>query len=213
MQSRLHLILGNHDVQGNRRDRVEKDGIVAREGLILRHARTGQRVFVVHGHQADLMSDQFNIMGRFLVRYIWKYFKFLGFGKATGRAQDIQKLLALGPKGILGWLRSQETKIEQRLIERSNGTVEQRIIEWLQSHWHVTICGHTHRPMCAGYGAPPYFNAGSCVYPGYLTGLEIQDGEIMLVKWSARSETRPGGEMLITERELMEAPRKLRLFG
>jgi len=183
-QDRLHLILGNHEIQGNRRDRVEKDGIIAREGLILHHSRTGQRIFVLHGHQADFKSDRLYIASRFAVRYIWKLLQFLGCRNGTGQPGATQR---------------------QRKIDR-------RITEWVQVHRHIIICGHTHRPLCPAYGAPPYFNTGSCVIPGTITGLEIQDGEIMPVRWSTRAETRQR-EVPDTERELMAPPRKLRLLG
>ena len=183
-QSRLHLIVGNHDIQGSQRDRVEKDGIIAREGLVLRHSRTGQRIFVVHGHQVDFKSDRLYIVGRFVARHIWKRLQLLGFGSGPSRADDT----------------------------RNRGKIRHRMIEWLQARRQIVICGHTHHPACAAYGAPPYFNTGSCVYSGYITGLEIQNGEIMLVRWSTRPEMRPGGTLHV-ERELMAPPRKLRLFG
>jgi UDP-2,3-diacylglucosamine pyrophosphatase LpxH len=183
-QDRLHLILGNHDIQGCRRNQVEKDGIIAHEGLILDHSRTGQRIFVLHGHQADLKSDRFCVASRFAVRYIWKLLRFLGIRNGTGRTGDTQK---------------------QNRIDR-------RITEWVQAHRQIVICGHTHRPMHAAYGAPPYFNTGSCVIPGTITGLEIQDGEIMPVRWSTRPETRQKGALVIA-RELMATPRELCMFA
>jgi UDP-2,3-diacylglucosamine pyrophosphatase LpxH len=183
-QDRLHLIVGNHDIQGRQRDRVERDGIIAREGLILCHSNTGQRIFVLHGHQADFKSDQLYAASRFAVRYIWKLFQFLGFRNKTGRE-------GVTPK--------------QKRIDR-------RITEWVQAHQHVVICGHTHRPMYPAYGAPPYFNTGSCVIPGTITGLEIQNGEITPVRWSTQPETRQGEAQGIV-RELMGSPRRLRALG
>jgi len=184
LQNRLHLIVGNHDIQGSQRNRVEKDGMIAHEGLILRYSRTGQRIFVVHGHQADFKSDRFYVASRFVARYIWRRVQLLTLGSRPSRAGD----------------------------SRNRGKIRQRITEWMQANRQIVICGHTHRPMCAAYGEPPYFNTGSCLYSGYITGLEIQNGEIVLVKWSIRPEARQG-EALRIERELMSPPRKLRLFG
>ncbi len=205
-QGRLHLILGNHDIQNGRRDVVEKDGIVAHEGLVLRHSRTGQRLFVAHGHQADPSSDRFCAVSRFVVRYVWRPLKYLGFGTATGQWEDIQREATCKDR-LVKRLRAWEARIGQRGLEWSQETIERRIIGWLRSHWQITICGHTHRPACAAYGTP-YFNAGSCVYPGYITGLEIENGEITLVKWSAQSK----GTLRI-RRTLVAPPRKLCLFG
>ena len=184
-QSRLHLIVGNHDIQGNQRNRVEKDGIIAHEGVILHHCRTGQQILVVHGHQVDFKSDRLHAVGRFAARYFWRRLQLLGLGSGPSRAYDSQ----------------------------NREKIRRRVIEWLQANRRIVICGHTHRPMCAAYGTPPYFNTGSCVYSGYITGLEIQNGEIALVKWSARPEARQKRGTQRIEREPMAPPRKLRLFG
>ena len=207
-QNRLHLILGNHDLHNGQRNAVEKDGIVAREGLVLRHSRTGQRIFAVHGHQADTKSDRFCAISRLVVRHIWRPLRFLGFGTVPGRREDIQRGKMTDEDRVIKWLRAWEARIEQRIVKISREMIERRIVDWLQSHWQITICGHTHRPVCAAHGTP-YFNAGSCVYPGYITGLEIRDGEIALIKWSSRSGHRGPQRIRYT---LLAPPRKLRLF-
>lgn len=192
-RGRLHLIIGNHDIQGKRRDRIEKDGIPTHEGLILRHSRTGGRIFVVHGHQADFKSDQLYVVSRLVVRYIWRLMQLLGFEDETGREGVNQR---------------------QKRIDR-------RIIHWVQAHGQAIICGHTHRPMCPANGGAPYFNTGSCLLPGVLTGLEIQNGTIAPVRWTlAGTHTRrsqpqeaPGsGRVPCIERQLIAPPRRLREF-
>ncbi len=180
-QGRLHLILGNHDILGSQRHWAEKDGITAHEGLLLRHTKTGQQIFAVHGHQADFVSDQLYIIGRLLVRHVWKPLQLFGLVETA----------------------SQESGTTKRR------KIEQRIIEWVGDHQLITICGHTHHPMCIRYGRGFYFNAGSCIYPDYITGLEMQDGKIAPVKWSARPATGQG-EVLSFERQLITPPTKLR---
>ena len=182
-QNRLHLILGNHDIVDNRARRVDKDGILTHEGLILRHTRTGQQVFVVHGHQADFTSDRLNGTGRFVIRYVWKRLQLLGWVATTSREDRRHK----------------------------PGIIESRIVEWVEAHRQITICGHTHRPASTRYGAAPYFNTGSCVYPGYITGLELQDGELHLVKWTAQSGSTQT-QMLPIQREPIAPPIKLHLL-
>ena len=185
-EGRLHLVLGNHDLQNGQRGWVEKDGLVAREGLILRHARTGQRLFVVHGHQADFVSDQLRHVSRVMVRHVWRRVQLLGVGTGARRDRVGQELVE--------WVQGQI------------GRIERRIVDWVRDRRQAVICGHTHRPRCAPSGAAPYFNAGSCVRPGAITGLELRGGEIALVRWSARPRTAR------VERELLAAPRKLALF-
>jgi UDP-2,3-diacylglucosamine pyrophosphatase LpxH len=185
-RERLHIIVGNHDIQNSRHQQVEKDGILAEEGLVLRHAKTGQKIFVVHGHQADYTSDRLSAVSRFMVRHVWKRLQVLGLVKASSPSRRIQ--------------------------ERTKMQIEGRIIEWVQAYRHIVICGHTHHPRFTGYGATPYFNTGSCVYSGYITGIEIQDGELALVKWTHGSNGRLQPAPHI-RRELLAPPQMLKLFG
>jgi UDP-2,3-diacylglucosamine pyrophosphatase LpxH len=198
-QDRLHIVVGNHDIHDGRCHQVEKDGIHTREGLVLCHSRTGQRLFVFHGHQADFKCDNLLLFSRLLVRHFWRRLKLLGI-VGPFDSQD-----SVPPMGI----------VERRTIEGSmvyyRKKVEQRIVEWLAPRRQVVICGHTHRPMCAGYGAS-YFNAGGCVYDGYITGLEIQDGEIRLIRWSSWPRSGQSGEVRV-RRELLATPRRLHLLN
>lgn len=158
-RGRLHLIFGNHDIQGLQRRRMKKDGLTAHEGLLLRHARTGQQIFAVHGHQVDFKSDGLYRLSRFVIRHIWRHIQNLGVANAASNVAE----------------------------SRNRGTLRQRISEWIEAHQQMVICGHTHMPSFPASGEVPYFNTGSGVFDGYITGLEIQAGEIALVKW-LRSE-------------------------
>ena len=57
-------------------------------------------------------------------------------------------------------------------------------------------------------GTSPYFNAGSCVIPGQLTGLEIENGRISMVKWTSAPH-KPGDNGHGIRRELIAPPRHL----
>ncbi|MFP4395044.1 MAG: metallophosphoesterase [Anaerolineales bacterium] len=178
-QGRLHLILGNHDLHSGRSRRVEKDGLVAIEGLILRHVNTAQRIFVTHGHQADAKSDYFHWISRWAVHHVWRRVQWLG--------------LFRNPRIGRG---------------KSKESIEQRIIAWVQDQRQAIICGHTHRPIAAPFDSTPYFNTGCCIVPHLLTGLEIQNGEITLVKW----RMAPDGSPQSARRTLLTQPQPLRRF-
>ena len=182
-KNRLHLILGNHEIPHGHREKVEKDGLVATEGLVLNKRESGQQIFVTHGHQADFKCDRFHTAGRFLTRYIVKQLQLFGFGVWPSHAED----------------------------SRNRRKVRERIVEWQKVHRPMVICGHTHKPTFPTNGGPAYFNTGSCLYPGYITGLEIRDGQIMSVRWFARS--RGPREPLHFERQLMALPRPLGLLN
>jgi len=175
-ENRLHLIVGNHDIQGFQRHRMTKDGLPAHEGLVLRHTRTDKEIFVVHGHQVDFKSDGLYRISRFVIRHIWRHIQNLGFTEVASTMEE----------------------------SRNRGTLRQRVTEWIAKHKKMVICGHTHTPKVPLVGGLPYFNAGSGVFDGYITGLEIQNGEIALVKWLC-------SEWGSAERWLMAPPQRLSL--
>ena len=70
----------------------------------------------------------------------------------------------------------------------------------------LTIVGHTHRPRFPEPGDIAYFNDGSCVHPRSITGIEIEEGHISLIKWQIA--TTDDGVLKIV-RVLLEGPQKL----
>ena len=193
---RLHLIRGNHELDG--RAAATKDGLAVHEGLVLTHIHTNQRIFVVHGHQVDPPCAALSTVSRFMVTNFWAHVVRSPLGshlRPTGTGQ--------APDGTLGTLIQWLQMLRRGIADRLAG--------WAQEQRITTICAHTHRPVCANYGQAPYFNTGSCIAPGYITGIEIERGVISLVKWSA-SSLRAAGESLRIERQLLAAPRALCLF-
>lgn len=55
-------------------------------------------------------------------------------------------------------------------------------------------------------GEPPYFNAGSSIHPQDITGLEIEDSKITLVKWNVQTNDY---DQLLIKREIVACPQKL----
>ena len=194
---RFHLIWGNHDMERRDPNQVAKtlyryyddrsgeykplfEGIQVSEGITLRHADGDYSLFLVHGHQGDPINDRLWWFGRFFVRYFWRHLQLLGLRDPTSPAKNLEK----------------------------RGKIEQKIIEWVKDKDQMTICGHTHRQAFAAPGEPPYFNTGSCIMPGVITGLEIQNGEIVPVKWSTRPGANGNGTARF-ERHLLAPSRKL----
>jgi UDP-2,3-diacylglucosamine pyrophosphatase LpxH len=167
---RIHIILGNHDLPDGRFHPQAKDDIPTIDGLLLRHRRTGRQIFVVHGHQADFISERFYFMSRFTVRHFWRRFLLWGLVKPEPKPDPSVQRSLIQQRGV-EWILLQQKKVAQR------------IAQWSQLNRQMVICGHTHLPVGAASRFTPYFNTGSCVNPGYITGIEIQQGNIMLVKW------------------------------
>lgn len=194
-RNRLHLLVGNHDVAGNETDKEAKDGLGIREGLVLEHTRTGQEIVVVHGHQVDFGTELGFAISRFMVRYVWKRLQELGFGTTPIWAKPEVKR-AWPEQQIMNWLQGHKRKIERR------------ICAWLEACEKAVICGHTHFPHFSLPGALPYFNTGSCVIPGHITGLEIESGLLSLVQWSYATDEPDSNERAV-RREVVSPSRRL----
>jgi UDP-2,3-diacylglucosamine pyrophosphatase LpxH len=204
--NRLHIILGNHDIGPPRHNGIEKDGIMAQEGLILRHTETGQKIFVVHGHQADFKSDAFSVISRLAVRHVWRRVQLLDIGTVPSPPNVLE---AQTPGSKSDGVETRLGRFLMQGISQVQEGIERRIITWIEAHQQTVICGHTHRPLFARHGEPPYFNTGSCVVPGLITGLELQNEELSMVQWSYHPR-RSNGDRPQIKRELLTFPRKLR---
>lgn len=168
-EGRLLMLYGNHDrVKGSLRYLRENGTfenlfpeIEAREAVILEEEGTGNEIFLVHGHQGDLLNDRFWRLSRFLVRYVWKRMELMGFLDPTSAAKNYKR----------------KKKTEKRLAA------------WAWRKDVLLVAGHTHRPVLPLPGESLYLNDGSCVHPDCITALEIENGLITLVKWC--TSTRP----------------------
>jgi UDP-2,3-diacylglucosamine pyrophosphatase LpxH len=194
-ENRLYFIYGNHDMVKKNEKFVknnlyqyfnERDksyislfkNVKYHEGLILKHRITGDKILLIHGHQVDFINNKLWRLSRSLVRYLWKPLELFGVNDPTSTAKNYEKKVAVGGK----------------------------LTEWVIKEKHMLVAGHTHRPMFPEVGEPPYFNDGSCVHPRGITGLEIAEGSIVLVKWRVKSKL--DGTLFI-DREILAGPRKL----
>ena len=195
-RERLHMIWGNHDMVYRNPKYVEKHlstyfdpkvgeevdlfcGLTYNEGIVLKHSETNQELFLAHGHQADWWNYIFWKWSRFLVRILWKPLNVMGIADPTSPAKNYKELIK----------------------------VERRTKKWITDNNNIiTIVGHTHRPRFPEPGEIAFFNDGSCVHPRSITGLEIENGAISLIKWQI--ETKDDGTLQIIRR-LLEGPQKL----
>ena len=176
-EHRLYMLCGNHDFIKRKQKFIRccseyycesqccpqplMPGLCVHEGLILQNRVSGQSIFLVHGHQGDLLNDTLWRFSRFLVRYIWRPLELFALNDPTSAAKNNTKKSA----------------------------VEQRLFAWSAKHSQTLIAGHTHRPLFPEDGASCYFNCGSCVHPHCITALEICNNKIVLVKWSVQSHS------------------------
>ena len=196
--NRLHLIYGNHDMVYRNENMIKKNlheyfetkenknvpflpNVKFHEGIVLENIETKQELFLTHGHQADFMNSIGWKFNRFLVRILWKPLQVWGIKDPTSPAKNYIELIK----------------------------VERRIKKWIADNGNkITITGHTHRPR---FPKPQenllnYFNDGSCVHPRSITGIEIADGKMALIKWFI--DTKEDGVLQIVK-EYLEGPIEL----
>ena len=109
---------------------------------------------LLHGHQADFFNAELWMLGRLLVRYLWRPLEFIGLQNPFDASQATPH-----PSGI-----------------------ERKLIQFAKETGTPIIAGHTHRPMADKNAR--YFNTGSSVHARYITNIEISDGALTLVKWT-----------------------------
>lgn len=202
---RLHLLIGNHQMVGDERPRRdERDDLLGGEALLLEHGGTGQRILVTHGHQGDGAHAHLYGALRWLVRHFWRRLQDRGMRTALPEPET-QHQEKCWVRWAAAWSR------------RNQSGIEGRIKSWLASvPGLAVICGHTHRAAFANPGEQPYFNCGSGVQPGRITGLEIAGGEIRLVTWADRPKEGPGAQSLPAGRayrHVVEGPRRIGELG
>lgn len=188
-EKRLYMIYGNHDKEKSNKKLFKKKcteyycetrkkvcplfpSMQVYESLILEDRNSGNRIFLVHGHQGDFINDQAWRLGRFLVRYLWRTVELWGVKDPTRAGKNYNK----------------------------KNKVEAHLKKWAEEENKMLITGHTHRPSFPKVGEPMYFNDGSCVHPRCITAIEIEKGAISLVKWHVM--TRADRSLYVTREVL-----------
>mgnify|MGYP000951169997 CR=1 FL=1 len=199
LKKRLHMLWGNHDMVLKSPNKSEKllgtyfdkitsstkkllDGFIFDEGIVLEVEGFEKNIFLIHGHQADFFNYVLWKWSRFLVRILWKPLQVVGIKDPASPAKNYKELI----------------KIERRLKKWMIANKNQMI-----------IAGHTHRPRFPEPNELPYFNDGSCVQPRSITGIEIENMQISLIKWHIISHK--DGTLQIVK-SILEGPRKLSAY-
>lgn len=206
-ENRYYKTFGNHDLTWKNKLDVDiwfKDVFSLPqpvwEGILLKTIINEKplSVFLTHGHQGDKMSDN-NAFSTWMVAHIWR---------------PLQRYLQINVN---------TPAKDYSLRDKHNIMMH----EWSSRRENLLlITGHTHKPVFASglYSdhpnntvndtkiavatkqskiKPTYFNSGCCCYnDGNITGIEIADGKISLVKWYLENNT--SRRMVLEEKELVE---------
>ena len=183
----LTKIFGNHDLDweinplsSTELRKIYGGELMALEGVILEGKINDKpiEIFCTHGHQGDSQSDG-NLVSKFFISNIWA---------------PLQAYLRINPN---------TPAYNQSLKTEHNGMM----YEWSSQQQNLfLITGHTHQPVfeslthferiqrsqdstgqAFGNIKPTYFNSGCCCYDdGDITGIEISEGQIRLIKWTGK---------------------------
>lgn len=215
--SRYLRLIGNHDDLWYDPTEVERHlgpylgGKQAAEAIRLAVKDNGQtlgELFLVHGHQGTLFSDRYGRLSAWIVRYIWRPIQRLLRIKTSTPSTSF-RLKEQHELALYAWAAAQsdlvliaghthhpvweglsyEQALEQRPQARQIAPEADR--RWIRKQ----IGGRIELPG----EKPAYFNSGCCSYSdGSCTGIEIEDGEIRLVRWE--DPTQPARHVLFSAR-------------
>ncbi|NTW71308.1 MAG: serine/threonine protein phosphatase [Eubacteriaceae bacterium] len=195
MDKRFYMLYGNHnldlknekyvkenlfkyyDIYENEFDFLFPD-LKVYESIILKHEISRKEIFMVHGHQGDFLNDQLWPITKYLNRHLWHYFHIVGFRNPSSPSKNMHKC----------------------------HKIEKNYSKWIKIYQKMLIVGHTHRPKFGGKNGESYFNTGSCVFPLGITGIEIENGMISLVKWNIRPDEKGSLNVL---RNVLKGPEPL----
>lgn len=205
--NRFYKTFGNHDLKWkNKLDvifwfkKIFKLPLTVWEGLLLNSKIGGKELsfFLTHGHQGDKMSDN-NVFSTWVVANIWT---------------PLQRYLQINVN---------TPSKDFRLRDKHN----MMMYEWSSRHNNlILITGHTHKPVFASGKytdpqrnelnttpvqtleqtpevKPSYFNSGCCCYnTGDITGIEIEDNFIRLIKWHWLDDKMQSSREILEEMQL-----------
>ena len=174
-------------------------------GVLIRvdcSAKSGLEIFCTHGHQGDKQSDG-NWFSKWFVSYIWGPLqKLLEININSPSAND--NLKTLHNRYMYDWSAAQEnillvtghthqpvfnslTHLERlyQQLEKARTLNDGDTLKKIEAEIPRRKREYNFVNQSFGEMKPTYFNSGCCCFEdGTITGIEIYDGLIRLVKWS-----------------------------
>lgn len=166
-------------------------------------------LFFVHGHQGTLFSDRHRTIGRFVVHNFWRPIQRLTKRSLNTPAKD-SELRGAHDAAMYEWAqghgdnpvliaghthrpvfwndwkrkRAAEKQALDELRKDSPPPSFQELAEARAAYEHKLTLLRWSGPPPRALDSPCYFNTGCCAFgDGDVTGIEIADGEIRLVRW------------------------------
>lgn len=226
---RFYKVFGNHDIYWNndplasfQLKRMYGSSFPVYEGLVLRLDVNGRPfdIFLTHGHQGDGQSDG-NKFSAWFVSSIWAPLQsFLEINPNTPAANDEMKTLhnrfmyewSAAQKDIMlitghthqpvfASLTHLESLYKQLITAQLKADkikqkeLENEILFRKKEYHHISDEFLTMKPS--------YFNTGCCCFSdGDITGIELADGKIRLIKWT--TDQSMSSRIILEEADLYE---------
>lgn len=188
-------------------------------------------VFLVHGHQGTYSSDTAGPVAKFFVRNVWRNVQRLTRLPSTTPATR-WRLREKHDRAMATWIENFGAELDEPLVLIAGHThrpvfgselLEPRVVAELKEEGEKSKPNRNRMnelsaklewyrawrnwrdPHELGQ-APAYFNTGCCAFPdGDITGLELSEGQIRLVRWPERAPERE----VLAEDELVKIFRNL----
>jgi UDP-2,3-diacylglucosamine pyrophosphatase LpxH len=214
-QQRYYRIFGNHDLEWNYqipRDQFLKPlfgkELKVYEGLVLKmkYKDADETIFLAHGHQGDKVSDG-NAFSKWFVAAIWTPVqRWLNIRLDTVSdsfdlvdrhnvvmyewSQQYKKMLLISGhthKPVFASMDHIDRLTKQ--LEKAISQGDEAKIKALQEGLEKRKAEYAGKEFVKTMLSPSYFNTGCCCFgDGDITGIEIGEGLIRLVKWELHGE-------------------------
>ncbi len=211
LQDQIHRIWGNHDdywrepILFDRYMGLYFKGLKIEEGLALNITKEGKRlgeIALVHGHQGSLGSDRFSTISRFFVRVFWRRWQNLIGHKLSSPAANL-RIRSKTDRVMYEWASKRSGTIlicghthqpiftSKSHLDRLQELEELQDLSQANTKLLDTKKAEQTNVKVKGVRKPCYFNTGCCSFSdGDITGIEIIDGFIRLVRWDAKNLER-----------------------
>lgn len=196
---RIFSVLDKHLGRLLPRLRAHEALVVQFEGLEIQ-----RDILLVHGHQGTLDSDRFAWFSRVFVRYVWRNIQRLFRIPLNTPSRDLPKrtehdramftwassndcILISGHTHRPIFMSSSHMDRLKKEIEESDKELEKEALEAKMEEVRQLDGESPELDM----DRPLYFNTGCCSFSdGDITGIELAEHEIRLIKWTGESKIR-----------------------
>lgn len=207
---RYHRVYGNHDLEWKYAIQqtmylkpIFGDKLEVCEGLVLQTYHNGKKysIFLTHGHQGDQKSDG-NPFSTWIVAAIWtpiqRFFEIsidtisdsfelvdkhnVMMYEWSATQKDLIFISGHTHKPVFASLDHIERLAKQLEHAQSSNNPEQ--VKYLKEQLEKRKAEYAGKKFVRSMAIPTYFNTGCCCFnDGDITGIEIADGYIRLIKW------------------------------